>query len=178
MAATAVVTLALLVAGLLLAQLGDAFRCAIAAISIARCYQLLGGGVITLQSLRLEVWPVGAADAGAFVPVDAQPFQTVEDVVNRAFGNAALVGVFYPHDELPIMATGEQPVEHGGANVADVRVPGRAGRIAHPNVIRHSIALLRYPYSCRPLIRAHVSRSVVVRLNTGAPGLVSRSAQK
>ena len=174
----AVVTLPLLVACLLLAQLGHPLRRAVAAVGLAGGHQLLRGRVITLQSFGLKVGAIGAADAGAFVPVDAQPFQAVEDVVNRSFGDAALVGVLYPHDELAVMATGEQPVEHGGADIADVRVARRAGRIAHPNVIRHSVVLLEYLYCCRPLIRAHVSRSVVVRLNTGAPGLVSTSAQK
>ena len=97
-------------------------------------HQLIGGGVVAFQSLGLKIGSVGAAHARAFVPIDAQPFQAVEDVVNRALGDAALVGVLHSHDELPAVAAGEQPVEHGGADVADVRVAGRAGRVANTDV--------------------------------------------
>jgi hypothetical protein len=41
--------------------------------------QLPGRGAITIETLRLEIRPMRTADLRAFVPVDPQPAQAVED---------------------------------------------------------------------------------------------------
>ena len=68
------------------------------------------------------------ADLGPFVPVQAEPAEAVEDRLQRRLGHVPLlVGVVDAEDELPAVLAGEQPVEQGRADAADVQVAGRAG---------------------------------------------------
>ena len=97
--------------------------------------QLQRGLRYRCAALGLEVGAVRAADAGAFVPMDAEPAKAVEDRLQR-FGAIALgVGVIDAQDELAAMFPGEEPVEQGGANAADVQIAGgtrsKAGAYGH-----------------------------------------------
>ena len=99
--------------------------------------QLVDGGLITLAALRLKVRAVRPAEPcrrrRAFVPVDAEPVEAVENRLQR-LGDVALgVGVVDPQDELPAVLAGEQPVEQRRANAADVQITGRAGSEAGAN---------------------------------------------
>ena len=70
---------------------------------------------------------------GPLVPVEAEPPQAVEDGLQRPLHYARLIGVLDAHDERAAAVPGEQPVEQGGPDVADVGESGWAGREAHPN---------------------------------------------
>ncbi len=126
-AAEAVVARGLLAARLLGPHLLQPLGGAVAAVDEALLQQLAGGALVVLQTLRLEVGAVGAADLGAFVPVEAEPAEPFEDGIEGAGHEAGLVGVFDAQDELSALMTGEEPVEEGGADVADVGHAGRAG---------------------------------------------------
>ena len=67
------------------------------------------------------------ADLGALVPVEAEPAEAVQDRLQRLGHVALLVGVVDAQDELAAVLAGEQPVEQGRADAADVQIAGRAG---------------------------------------------------
>ena len=85
-------------------------------------------------TLGLAVGLVGAADADAFVPVDAEPVQGFEHLVERLFGVACRVGVFDAEDQLAAGVACVGPVEEGGADHAHVRGAGGRGAEAHAGV--------------------------------------------
>ena len=61
----------------------------------------------------------------AFIPIDAQPAQAVQDRRQRLLDVPLLIGVVDPQDELAAVPPGEQPAEQGRADAADVKVSGR-----------------------------------------------------
>ena len=107
------------------------------AVSVPLGDELFGVFPIDRQAFRLEVRAEIAADPGAFIPVNIQPIQAVEDGVHGAGDEPFPVGVLDADDEAAAVVTGKEPVEKGGADVADMRVTGRAGRIADADVVGH-----------------------------------------
>src|SRR3982750_4494240 len=96
--------------------------------------------LVAPQLLRLVVRPVRAADLGPLVPVEAEPAEAVEDGLQRLGDVALLVGVVDAQDELAAVLAGEQPVEKGRADAADVQVAGRAGGESRANHVSASVA--------------------------------------
>src|SRR5204863_7816245 len=94
---------------------------------------------VARELLRLVIRAVRAADLGALVPVQAQPAEPVEDRLQGLRHVALLVGVVDAEDELAVLLPGEQPVEQGRADPADVQVAGRARGEAGAN--RHGSAI-------------------------------------
>ena len=82
---------------------------------------------VEVGALALDVGTMGAADAGAFVPVETHPAQGVDEGLRRALDGAFLVGVLDAQDELAAVFAGEHPVIEGGARPADMEVAGGAG---------------------------------------------------
>ena len=95
--------------------------------------QLLDGRLIFLQPLRLIVRPIRPADFGAFVPIEPDPVQAVQDRRERFVDVSLRVGVVDPQNELPALPFGEQPIEQRRPHAADVQVAGRAGGEASAN---------------------------------------------
>ena len=89
-----------------------------------------GRGAVFLEPLRLEVRRVRAVDVGAFVPVEPQPAQAVENAGDHLVRRALDVGVLDPQDEHAAVAPRVEPVEERGAGAADVEVAGGRGREA------------------------------------------------
>ena len=87
--------------------------------------QAIRVGAIHRQPLRLAVGSELATAVGAFVPVDAEPAQVLENALGRGDGGARLVGVLEPKHERPALAAREEPVEQRGPGVTDVKVPRR-----------------------------------------------------
>jgi hypothetical protein len=63
---------------------------------------------------------VRATGLRTFVPVEAQPTQSIEDDLHRLLGVAGLVGVFNPEDKLASVMARKEPVEEGGASASNV----------------------------------------------------------
>ena len=84
--------------------------------------QLLNRFLVAFELLRLVVRPVRAANFRAFVPVQAEPAEAVQDRLKGFLHVALLVGVVDAKDELPTVLLGEEVVEQGGADAADVEV--------------------------------------------------------
>ena len=120
------------------AQRVQALRGAVAAVGLALVEQPIGRLDVERQPLGLAVGAVRPADVGAFIPVQTEPAQRVEDQFFGSLDGAGLVGVLDADDELSAEASGEQPVEEGGADVADVRLAGWRGSVA--NADGHSFA--------------------------------------
>ncbi len=72
----------------------------------------------------------------SFVPVEAQPTQTIEDAFHQ-FGAIALgIGILDSQDERAALVSRKQPVEKGRARAADVEIARRRGRKTHANSAR------------------------------------------
>ena len=59
------------------------------------------------------------------VPVEVQPAQRVEDLLDVLGGRSLAVGIFDPQHERAALAAREQPVVERGSGAADVERPGR-----------------------------------------------------
>ena len=69
----------------------------------------------------------GIAGERAFIPVEAEPAQAVEDDIYGFLGIARGVGVLDAQDERAAGMPGVKPVEQRGARTADVEVAGGRG---------------------------------------------------
>ena len=83
-------------------------------------------GVARLE-LRLEI--------GFAVAADPQPFEPVEDRVDRRLGRAGAIGVLDPQQIFAAVMAREQPVEERRARAADMQEPGRRGREARHDLV-------------------------------------------
>ena len=71
-------------------------------------------------ALRLAVGAVGAAFGGTFVKLNAQPFQSLNNVCFGSWHITGLVGVFYPKDHGSALLTGQKIIVQGCPNTTDV----------------------------------------------------------
>ncbi|MCY1279971.1 hypothetical protein D9M71_54020 [compost metagenome] len=122
--AVAVVARGFLALGLLGAQLVEAFGGAETGEGVALVHQFLGILLVDLATLALAIGTMRAADIRAFVPLDAEPAQGIEDLLLGLAGGAQLVGVFDAQDELTAVLARETQVEQGNVGSAHVRVAG------------------------------------------------------
>src|SRR5262249_43156752 len=111
-----------------LADAGEFFGRLIGAIGHVVLDQPVGPLLIVRQPLTLDVGCKGAANIGAFIPVEACPAQPVHDAIERRFLGTLTVCVLDTQDELAAMPTSKHPVELGGTHAADVQIAGWRGR--------------------------------------------------
>jgi hypothetical protein len=74
--------------------------------------------------LALPIRAVVAALVRAFVPIETEPVQAVEDDLVRLGGVAFLIGVLNAEDELAAVFAGKKPVEESGAGATDMKKAG------------------------------------------------------
>ena len=110
----------------LVAHLLQLFDARVTAIGAAGREQLLGDLAMALGALEL-------ADRLA-VPVQAEPFEPVENRVDRRLRRAFAVGVLDAQQERAAEALGVEPVEQSRARAADMQEAGRRGREAGDDV--------------------------------------------
>src|SRR3954451_9708352 len=110
-----------------------------------------------LQHLLVAVAAAHLRDR-ALVPVDLEPVQGVEDLLDVLGGRSLGAGISDPQDEGPAGMSRGEPVVQRGPRAADVQRAGRRGSEANPH------ALGQYPAppdargrKARVLIGAHVS---------------------
>ena len=89
----------------------DADR-ALVLVSVPALEQLVDGGSMLGRTLRLAV--------RALVPVEPEPRERVDDLLDVLRRRALAVGVLDAQHERPARAAGEQPVVEGGAGAPDV----------------------------------------------------------
>jgi hypothetical protein len=94
----------------------------VAAIGMASSDHFVGDLDVPGLELRLVIFVP--------VPVDSEPFQAVEDDVDRLLGGAGRVGILDAQERSAAMAAGVEPAEQAGAGVADMKEAGGRGRKA------------------------------------------------
>ena len=99
-----------------------------AGIRMAGIEQLLRGGLVEIEPLRLI--------ERALVPVEAEPAHAFEDALDHGFGRALEIGVFDAQDESAAGVAGEEPVEERGAGAANVQVASGRGSEADAGTFR------------------------------------------
>ncbi len=84
-----------------------------AAVGVTATREGLEQAVVAVEALRLSVGGVGAAEVGAFIPVEAEPGE-VGQQRGLVFGAAAgTVDVLDPQDEGAALDAGDRPAEEG-----------------------------------------------------------------
>ena len=108
---------------------------AVALVGQAVREQRFDTALVILLALALEVWaavafagPGGVGADRAFVPVQAQPAQAIEDDVHGGLGVAGGIGVLDAQDECAARMPGVKPVKQRGAGSADVQEARGTGR--------------------------------------------------
>ena len=98
---------------------------------LAHLLDFIGGAGAAVGRSRLEhparrpgvhLHPLGLA-VGPLVPVEAEPFERLEDCTVVLFGRALPVGVLDAEDGRPARVACEKPVEKGGSRSPDMKVP-------------------------------------------------------
>ncbi len=90
------------------------------------CGHQIGGDLaVAVESIGLPIRAVGPTDLDTLVPVDAEPAQPVDDVVQIVLLAALPIGVVGTlHEHSPGVSC-PQPVVERGTHAADVEVTGR-----------------------------------------------------
>ena len=93
--------------------------------------QLSDVPAVDVAPLALAVGAVVAAEAYAFVELNAQPLEGFDDILLCARHKAGGVGVFDAENEVAAVLAGEKIVVEGGTHAADMQRPRGAGCEAH-----------------------------------------------
>src|ERR1051325_3920643 len=146
-----------------LAQSVDLLFRHVARIGVSGRQQLEGRLAIELAALGLEVRSERTADAWAFVPVDAEPLEAIQ---NRLQGLGAIAfggGVVDAQDEAAAVLFGVEPVEQRCADAADVEVAGGAGSKTRANLCHDGLSD-SCPRRARPSTSAWTTPSSTILL--------------
>jgi hypothetical protein len=98
----------------------EPFRGAEAFVSLALAKQPICMLMIEFETLRLTIRARRSAPVRPFFPLDSEPSQIFQDMVNRGVVRMLHVGVFNPEDKRPTMVFGKKVVEKGSSSISDV----------------------------------------------------------
>ena len=96
-------------------------------IGLAGIQQLVQSCVVQVAPLRLKVRSVWSTDFRAFVPVEPQPAEGIQNRPKRGVNISLLIGVVNSQNKLTTIVACPQPAKKGGTHPADVHITGRAG---------------------------------------------------
>ncbi len=102
-------------------------QCSLIFVDVAGVLKFFQITLVKFCAFALQIRPELAADMRAFIPIQAQPFQSFVDGGHRFLGVALHIGVFDAQHEFSAVMPREQPVEKRGARSADVQITGRRG---------------------------------------------------
>src|SRR5690554_4767564 len=102
--------------------------------------QVFGILAIDTHAFALTIRAVGATDIGAFVPIQTQPAQAVENGLFRFRRAAGLVGIFDAQQKLAAMLTGKAQIKQCDVSSTYVRIAG--GRRCNARTNSHGVNLL------------------------------------
>ena len=117
------------------------FRCAETVIGLTLIQQLLKIFLINLRALGLVIRFTGTAHFRTFVPVQAQPFHTADDLVYRTFLETGRIRIFNTQNQFAALTSGKQPVEQTGAGAAHMQIARRAGGKTYTNFTHGNLLL-------------------------------------
>ena len=145
----------------LLAHLLELLRAGVAAVGAAGSEQLIGDLAMALGALKL-------ADRLA-VPVEPEPFEPVENRVDRRLRRAFAVGVLDAQQERAAEMLGVEPVEQRRPRAADMQEAGRRRREAGDD-LRHDTGLGRIRHREAPEGRRGVDKQAAASSRTKGRG--------
>jgi hypothetical protein len=140
-----------------------AAEAALGAVLLLVGLHVLGGGVRAvgaagpeqrLEHLAVALGALGLQDR-TLVPVELQPRERIEDLLDVLGRRALAVGVLDAQHELAAGVPGEQPVEQRRARAADVQRSRRRWREANP----HRMGRMLVAASSSPQVQAHARRA-------------------
>ena len=120
----------------------EAFLSAKAAVGVTFLDQPLDFALMDFQTLALTVGPVVASAVRTLVPLQAQPFQGIDDGLLGFFGGALAVGILDAQNHASPMPLGKGQIEQGHVSGPDVGIAGgrwsdaRTDGLAHVKEIR------------------------------------------
>ena len=94
---------------------------------VAGVLKFLQIALVKFCALALQIWPEIAAHMRAFIPVQAEPFQSIVNCGRRFFDMARSVGVFDAQNEFAAVMPRKEPVEERRSRAADVEIASRRG---------------------------------------------------
>src|SRR5208283_3651998 len=96
---------------------------------------------VKVKTVALAIRRIRPPDVGTFLPVDAEPFQVLEQLSLKALFAALDIRVFDAQHHDTALLPCEQPVEERGAGVADMQLPrrGRSETNANLGRVTHSM---------------------------------------
>jgi hypothetical protein len=89
--------------------------------------ELVEGLLVEVEALALVVAGVGAADVGAFLPLEAEPFEVFEHGFDELGLAALVVEVFVTEEESAVVLLAALLCDPEGAGVTEVEVAGGGG---------------------------------------------------
>src|SRR5262249_18554364 len=113
------------------------FGSGIIAVGESAGQEFVDGLLIARSPLRLIIGRVRPAHVRAFVPIDAEPTEAVQDWGQRLFDVSLRVRVVDPQNELAAVPACEEPVEKRRAHAANVQIARWAGGETSPDGARH-----------------------------------------
>ena len=123
------------------------------------------------KTLGLKVGAIWATHYGSLVPVNTKPPKGFQYPLNRIGDQAVLVRVFYSDNEAAATAPGEEPVEQGGSNVANVGLARGAGCISYPNGSCQKAPPLKVDFTtATPVVSSGLACSSVARSVSSSGG--------
>ena len=85
-----------------------------------------------LTPLGLKIRAVVAAGFGAFVPIEPEPAQRRQDLIDHVLARSLEVRVLDPKDEHAVVMASVEPVEESGARAPEMEVTRRRGGKPNP----------------------------------------------
>ena len=125
------------------------FRRVEAAVRFAFGQQPIGGSGVKVASLRLKIRTVVATDFRAFVPIEIQPTEGLQNWSESVVDVPLLVGIVDSEDKLPSVLFRIKPVEQSGSHPANVHVTSRAGSKTRADSHGKAVSKSRLTVGCR-----------------------------
>src|SRR4030095_11633611 len=94
---------------------------------MAAVLKLLQVALVNICAVTLQIRAEISADMRTFVPIEAEPLQTLVNRCGGFFSVASPVGVLDAQNEFAAVMPGEEPIEQCGARAADMQI-ARGGR--------------------------------------------------
>src|SRR5579884_1804841 len=112
-------------------------HCSLVFEDVSGVLKLFQVALVKFRALALQIRSELAANMGAFIPIQTQPFQPLIDGGHRFLRVALAVGVLDAQYEFSAVMPCEQPVKQGGARTANVQIAGRRWSKTNPYFSAH-----------------------------------------
>ena len=125
-----------------LAAFFQLFCAAVAVVRFAFIEKSLYFLLVEIEAFGLAVRAMRAAYVDAFIPVHAEPFQRIFDILFGFLGGALQIRIFDADEEGAVSVTSNQPVEERGARTTDMKWACRARGKTNFQFLFHLLKLL------------------------------------